>query len=280
VEEQLMATGSWIERIAQLGIDYGPKVVAAIAIFVIGRIVAGVVRRGIRKLMAARQLDPGLSGFTASLAYMAIMAFTVIAALAKFGVETASFVAILGAVGFAIGFALQGSLSNFASGVMILFFRPFKVGDFIDAGGVKGVVKEIAIFNTVVSTPDNVKVIVPNSKVYGDTIANYNGYDTRRIDMVAGIGYDSSIADAVRILEKLLAQDDRVLPDPAPVVAVNELADSSVNIIVRPWVKASDYWNVHNDMQRRIKEEFDKSGIEIPFPQRVVHMAAADEGAA
>jgi small conductance mechanosensitive channel len=280
VEEQLIATGSWIERIAQLGIDYGPKVIAAIAIFVIGRIVAGVVRRGIRKLMAARQLDPGLSGFTASLAYMAIMAFTVIAALAKFGVETASFVAILGAVGFAIGFALQGSLSNFASGVMILFFRPFKVGDFIDAGGVKGLVKEIAIFNTVVSTPDNVKVIVPNSKVYGDTIANYNGYDTRRIDMVAGIGYDSSIADAVRILEQLLAQDDRVLPDPAPVVAVNELADSSVNIIVRPWVKASDYWNVHNDMQRRIKEEFDKSGIEIPFPQRVVHMATADEGAA
>jgi len=280
VEDQLVNAQTWLEKLSQIGIAYGPKVIAALAILIIGRIAAGMVRRGIRKVMNSRDLDPGLTGFVASLVYMAIMAFVVIAALAKFGVQTASFIAILGAAGFAVGFALQGSLSNFASGVMILFFRPFKVGDFIDAGGVKGMVKDIAIFTTTVSTPDNVKVIVPNNKIYGDTISNYNGYDTRRVDMVVGIGYDSSIADATRILEELLAQDDRVLTDPAPVVAVTELADSSVNFIVRPWAKATDYWGLHNDMQRKIKEAFDANGIEIPFPQQVIHTMTADKGAA
>lgn len=273
--DQLAEAQTWLERLTQTVIDFGPKVLAALAILIIGRLIASLTRRGVRKLMTARNLDPGLVGFTSSLIYMAIMAFVVIAALAKFGIQTASFVAVLGAVGFAIGFALQGSLSNFASGVMILFFKPFSVGDFIDAAGVKGKVAEIGIFTTTLSTPDNVKVIVPNSKIYGDTISNYNGFDTRRIDMTVGIGYESSIADALRVVEELLAQDDRVLKDPAAVVAVSELADSSVNIVVRPWVQAADYWNVHNDMQRRIKEAFDANGIEIPFPQRVVHTRAA-----
>jgi small conductance mechanosensitive channel len=273
--DQLVEAQTWLEKLAQAAIDYGPKVIAALAILFVGRLVAGLVRKTIRKIMSSRDLDPGLVSFASSLAYMLIMAFVIVAALAKFGVETASFVALLGAAGFAIGFALQGSLSNFASGVMILFFRPFTVGDFIDAGGVKGKVTDIGIFTTTVSSPDNVKVIVPNSKIYGDTISNYNGFDTRRVDMVVGIGYDSSIPDAVRIVQEVLAQDERILKDPAPVVAVSELADSSVNIVVRPWVQAGDYWAVHSNTQHRIKEAFDANGIEIPFPQRVIHTRTA-----
>ena len=255
---------------------WGLKVIGAIAILIIGRIVAGSVRRGLRKVMVARSVDPSLIGFVTSLAYFGILAFVFIAALAKFGIQTASFVAILGAAGFAIGMALQGTLANFASGVMILVFKPFKTGDFIDAAGVKGSVKEISIFSTTMATPDNVRIIVPNGKLYGDIIRNFNGYDTRRVDMTVGIAYGASIDKAMGIINELLAADARVLAEPAPVVAVSELADSSVNIIVRPWANGSDYWGLYFDFHKNCKEAFDAAGIEIPFPQRVVHMQKAE----
>jgi len=254
------------------GPSYGMKIIGAILILIIGRFIASLVRNGIKKIMGAREVDPSLIGFVGSLAYFGIMAFTVIAAVAKFGVQTASFVAILGAAGFAVGMALQGTLANFASGVMILLFRPFKSGDVIDAAGVKGKVGDIHIFSTTMITPDNVRIIVPNGKLFGDTIKNFNGYDTRRVDMTIGIGYSSDIGKAMEICLDLLRNDSRVLADPEPMVAVAELADSSVNLVVRPWVNSGDYWGLYFDMNKAMKEAFDAQGIEIPFPQTVVHM--------
>jgi small conductance mechanosensitive channel len=200
------------------------------------------------------------------------LTFTVLAALAKFGIQTASFIAILGAAGFAIGFALQGSLANFAAGVLILVLRPFRVGDFIMGAGEAGAVREIGLFTTVLATPDNVKIMVPNGKLFGDVIKNVTAFDTRRIDLVIGIGYNSDIQKAWDIMEGLMKEDTRILSDPAPQIAVSELADSSVNFVVRPWVKKEDYWGVKFDLTRKIKEAFDANGIEIPFPQRSVHM--------
>ena len=265
-----------VKQIMDLVTEYGLQVLGAIAILIIGRIVAGGIRGGVRKVLTARQIDPSLVGFVTSLVYFMVMAFVVIAALSAFGIQTASFVAILGAAGFAIGMALQGTLANFASGVMILLFRPFKTGDVIDAAGVKGKVVDIAIFSTTINTPDNVKIIVPNGKLYGDTIQNFNGYDTRRVDMVMGIGYDSDINKAMEIIEDLLKKDERILKDPAYTIAVAELADSSVNIVVRPWVNSGDYWNVFFDFHKNCKEAFDAGGIDIPFPQTVVHMQKAE----
>lgn len=261
------------------GVTVGLKVLGAIAIFLLGRIVAALVRKSIKKIMTKREVDPSLSGFVASLAYFAIIAFTIIAVVGQFGVQTASFVALLGAAGFAVGMALQGTLANFASGVMLLLFRPFKTGDFIDAAGIKGSVKDIQIFSTTLATPDNVMITVPNGKLYGDIIKNFNGYDTRRVDMTMGIGYGSDINKAMEIIHGLLKNDDRILPDPEPVVAVAELADSSVNIVVRPWVKGSDYWKFFFDFHKNCKEAFDANGIEIPFPQTVVHLQKLAEKA-
>jgi small conductance mechanosensitive channel len=261
-----------LEFLKNEGPGWAIKIILALAIFIIGRMIAGAVRGGLKKVMDQRGMDPSLAGFLSSLVYFAILAFTIIAVIAQFGVQTASFVAILGAAGFAVGMALQGTLANFASGVMILMFRPFKSGDFIEAAGVMGSVKEIGIFSTVISTPDNKMIIVPNGQVYGGVITNFNGYDQRRVDMTMGIGYGSDIDKAMEIINDLLKKDDRVLADPAPTVAVAELADSSVNIIVRPWVDAGDYWNVFFDFHKNCKEAFDAAGIEIPFPQTVVHM--------
>jgi small conductance mechanosensitive channel len=187
-------------------------------------------------------------------------------------VETTSFIAILGAAGLAVGFALQGSLSNFAAGVMLIIFRPFKSGDFIEAGGTIGVVEAIQIFNTVLRTPDNKMVIVPNSNITGGNITNYSAKEDRRIDMVFGIGYDDDLKKAKEILERLISEDSRILKDPAPTVAVSELADSSVNFVVRPWVKTSDYWAVYWDFTEKVKLTFDAEGISIPYPQQDVHM--------
>jgi small conductance mechanosensitive channel len=224
------------------------------------------------KLLKKTKTDESIISFVQRLVYVLIMVFAVIAALSKFGVETASFVAILGAAGFAVGFALQGSLGNFAAGVLVLVFHPYRVGDFIDAAGVAGTVKDIRLFNTVLATPDNVKVIVPNGKIYGDVIKNYAGYDIRRVDCVFGIGYTSSIQKAYDIISGILKEDSRILDDPEPQIAVSELADSSVNFVVRPWVKKEDYWNVKFDITRKVKEKFDAAGIEIPFPQTTVHL--------
>jgi small conductance mechanosensitive channel len=261
-----------LEFLKANGPAIGLKILGAILILLLGRFVAGALRRGVKKVMNARGVDPSLTGFIGSLIYFAIMAFTVIATVGQFGVQTASFVAILGAAGFAVGMAMQGTLANFASGVMLLLFRPFKAGDMIEAAGVMGKVIEIQIFSTTMATPDNIRIIVPNGKLFGDIIKNFNGYDTRRVDMVMGIGYDSDINQAIKILGDLARNDSRVLDDPATTIAVKELADSSVNIVFRPWVKAGDYWNVNFDMHKATKEAFDAAGIEIPFPQRVVHM--------
>jgi small conductance mechanosensitive channel len=251
---------------------YGLKIIGAILILILGRIAAGIGRRIVEKALEKSRTDPAVISFVGNLTYFLILIFAVLAALAKFGIQTASFVAILGAAGFAIGFALQGSLANFAAGVLILVLRPFKVGDYIDSAGVAGSVREIQLFTTVLATPDNIKIMVPNGKIFGDTIKNISAYDTRRIDLVIGIGYSSDIQKTYDIIMNLIKEDNRILSDPAPQIAVSELADSSVNFVVRPWVKKENYWDVRFDLTRKIKETFDKNGIEIPFPQQVVHM--------
>ena len=260
-----------MQTVSDFAVAYGIKIVGAIAILIVGRIIASIVGRAMGKACAKSNVDETLAAFFSRFASIAIMLFAVLAALAKFGVQTASFVAVLGAAGFAVGFAMQGSLSNFAAGVMILVFRPFKIGDFIDAGGSAGSIKEIGLFATTMATPDNVKVIVPNGAIFGGTIKNFAGYDTRRVDLVVGIGHSSDIDRARDILEGLIKADERVFADPAHQIAVSELADSSVNFVVRMWSKGSDYWGVKFDMTERIKKAFDENDIEIPFPQQVVH---------
>lgn len=250
---------------------YGLKIIGAIIILILGRIAAGLGRNIVKKMLLKAKADDAIRSFVGSLTYILILTFTVLAALAKFGIQTASFVAILGAAGFAVGFALQGSLANFAAGVLILVLRPFKIGDYIEGAGVAGTVKKIELFTTVLTTPDNVKIMVPNGKLFGDIIKNVSAYDTRRVDLVIGIGYASSIQKAVEVLSGLMKAETRILPDPPPQIAVSELADSSVNLVVRPWVKKEDYWGVKFDLTRAIKEAFDENGIEIPFPQMAVH---------
>jgi len=263
------------ENLVNFATTYGIKVIGAVLIFLLGRVAAGLVRRLIVRILRRRSVDPAVISFAANLSFAIILAFAVIASLAKFGVQTTSFVAILGAAGFAVGFALQGSLSSFAAGVLILVLRPFRLGDYIEAAGVAGTVKEIQLFVTVLATPDNVRILVPNSKVYGDTIKNYSANPTRRIDLIIGVGYGSPLKHAQEVLEKVIRSEKRVLQDPAPQIAVAELADSSVNFVVRPWVNKEDYWSVRFDLTERIKLELDQEGIEIPFPQRTVHMATA-----
>ncbi len=261
-----------IETLKEFGTVYGIKVIGAVLTLIIGRIVAGALRGGVRKVMTERRMDPGLIGFLGSMIFAIIMILTFIAALGKFGVETASFVAIIGAAGFAVGFALQGSLSNFAAGVMILIFRPFKVGDFVEAAGVVGTVKDIAIFSTTIATGDNVKITVPNGKLSGDIIKNYSGYDTRRVDLLIGVGYGADLGQTAQVLTDTVKADTRVLGDPAPMVAVKELGDSSVNFVVRAWVNGGDYWGVYFDLTRTIKEALDSNDIDIPYPHQVVYM--------
>jgi small conductance mechanosensitive channel len=255
---------------------YGLKLVAALAIFVIGK---WIVKKGTnfaRGLMKKAKLDKTLVSFLGNIIYALGLTFVVIATLGQIGIETASLAAIIAAAGLAVGLALQGSLSNLAAGVMIILFRPFKVGDYIEAGGTAGSVEDISIFTTKMKTPDNKTVIVPNSNVTNSVITNYSAKDTRRIDMVFGIGYDDDIKAAKKLLEKIVKADKRVLKDPAPQIAVSELADSSVNFVVRPWVKSADFWAVKFDLTEKVKLEMDKAGISIPFPQRDVHLHAED----
>jgi small conductance mechanosensitive channel len=254
--------------------NYGIRILGAVLVLIIGRVLAGVARNGVRKGLTKGKMDPALVSFFSSLAYYLILIFTVLAALRNFGIETASLVAVMGAAGFAIGFAMQGALSNFAAGVMLLVFRPFKIGDYIDAAGTAGTVKEIHLFTTMLYTPDNVRVLVPNGKIFGDTIKNFTAEETRRIDIVMGIGYGSDIERAIAIMQRIMTEDERVLKAPEPQIAVAELGDSSVNLVVRPWSRKEDYWSLKFDLTRRFKESFDREGIEIPFPQRVVHTVA------
>jgi len=244
----------------------------ALVIFIVGRWVIRILIKLLRKALGRAKMDDILINFVASMASALLLLFIIIAALNQLGVNTTSLIALLGAAGLAIGLALQNSLQNFASGVMLIIFRPFKTGDFVEAGGTSGVVEHISIFTTIMRTGDNREVIVPNGAIYNGTITNYSARETRRIDMVFGIGYDDDIKKAKEILQQLLDADERVLKDPAPLIAVGELADSSVNFNVRPWVKSGDYWAVKFDFTEQVKLTFDAQGISIPYPQMDVHM--------
>lgn len=243
----------------------------AIAIVFIGRIVVKWLVKLIRKLMVRSDFDPILVNFAGSIANAILLLFVLIAALDQLGVDTTSFIALLGAAGLAVGLALKDSLQNFAAGVMMIIFRPFKLGDFIEAGGVTGVVEKISVFSTLMRTGDNREVIIPNGQIYAGAITNFSARETRRIDMVFGIGYDDDMLAAKKIMEEILKNHSLVLEEPAPGVAVSELADSSVNFNVRPWVNSGDYWAVRSDLIEQIKLAFDEKGISIPYPQMDVH---------
>lgn len=251
---------------------YGWKILMALAIFIVGRMIARWLRGVTEKVLKKQEVDEAIQHFVSALVYYILFVFVVVAALGQLGIQTASFVAIIGAAGLAVGLALQGSLANFAAGVLVLLFKPFKVGDFIEAAGTSGVVKKILIFTTELDTGDNKKVIIPNGAVTSGTITNYSANDTRRVDLVMGIGYDDDIDKAKSILEQVVAADPRVLQNPAPTIAVVELADSSVNFVVRPWVNTADYWGVYFDLTEAVKKRFDQEGISIPYPQTDVHL--------
>ena len=256
-----------IESLQTLAIDYGTNIVFAILIYFLGKWFAKGAKRVLIRTMEKAQVDKLLVTFISNLVYAGFLALIIIAALGQLGIQTASFIAVLGAAGLAVGFALQGSLSNFAAGVLLIIFRPFKVGDFVEAGGTAGVVESIDIFTTNIRTGDNKAIIVPNGKIMGDTIVNYSAKDTRRIDLVIGISYEADIKQAKNILNEIVMEDERILKDPAVTLGVLELADSSVNIALRPWVNSGDYWAVYFDLQETIKYRFDEAGIGIPYPQ-------------
>ena len=264
-----------VEEITTKGVDlifaYGPKILLAIITLVIGLWIIRIIVKSFRKVLGKRKIEKSLESFLGSLVSIILKILLFISVIGMLGVETTSFVAILAAAGFAIGLALQGSLGNFAGGVLILLFKPFKVGDFIEAQGEMGSIKNIQIFNTIMTTGDNKTVIIPNGPLSNGNITNYSTEDTRRVDMVFGIGYDDDIKKAKTLLEKLVKADKRVLQDQANLVAVGELADSSVNFKVRVWVKAADYWDVNHDFLETVKLTFDKEGISIPYPQMDIH---------
>ena len=253
--------------------EYGLDIVGAVAILIVGWIASKWVHRAVTKALGrSENIAPMLGSFFASLARYLVLIFTGLMVLSQFGVQTASLIAVLGAAGLAIGLALQGTLSNVAAGVMILIFRPFKIGDYVEAGGQAGTIQAVTLFITEMVTPDNVQIIVPNSQIFGSSVVNYSFHDTRRVDLALGISYEDNIEMAVEAINQTIAADARVLKDPEPMVAVSELADSSVNFVIRVWCNASDYWALKFDMTRALKEKMDSEGISIPYPQQTVHM--------
>jgi small conductance mechanosensitive channel len=275
---------SWtsiIEFLKDNGIDsttvvtLGKNIVIALLIFYVGRIAISLIVRGLRKLMQKQEVDKTLETFVCNLVRVVLLVVVIIAAISALGIETTSFIAIFGAAGLAVGLALQGSLSNFAAGVLIVLFRPYRVGDFVEAAGISGTVEQVQILTTVLTTPDNKQIIVPNSQIMNSIITNYSAKETRRVDMVVGVSYSDDLDRVRKMLEELVAADERILADPACKIAVSELADSSVNFILRPWVNAADYWGVKFELTEAIKKRFDQEGISIPFPQRDVHLHKA-----
>lgn len=264
----------WIDAQEWLAF-YGLKIIAAILIFIIGRWVSRAVKNFLQRLMTRKGVDGTLISFVGSMTYFALMTFVIIAALNQIGIQTTSLIAVIGAAGLAIGLALQGSLANFAAGVLLIIFRPFKAGDYIEGAGVAGSVEEIEIFTTKMKTPDNRVIIVPNAKLSGDNITNYSAKPQRRLDLIIGVGYHDDLRKVKEVLKQLVDEDPRILRDPEPLVAVLELADSSVNLVVRPWVATGNYWDVHFDLTQKIKERFDLEGITRPFPQRDIHIYTA-----
>lgn len=276
MDKLLSNSNQYIGLISEYGSTYGLKLLFALLVFFIGKRIARILTNIATKLMTKNDIDIELISFLNSLIYWALFAMVCIAAMGQLGVQTASFIALLGAAGLAIGLALQGSLSNFAAGVLIIILRPFRVGEFVEVAGEAGSVQNIKIFTTELRTGDNKCVIIPNARVLDSNIINYSSTGTRRVDMVFGIGYEADIDHARAIITQIINDDKRILKDKETVIAVSELADSSVNFIVRPWVATDDYWGVNRDVTEQIKKRFDAEKISIPFPQRDVHIIKGD----
>jgi len=266
----------WWDKVLPYITLYGMNVLFALLIFFIGKKIARFLASLIGKMLEKAKVDAILARFLENLSYAIMLVFVIIAAINKLGIETTSLVAILGAAGLAVGLALQGSLANFAAGVILIVFKPFNIGDVVHIAGVTGIVRNVDIFNTTLYTLDNKKVIIPNSKITGENIENLSAVDKRRVDLVFGISYSDNIKTAKEALLKVLQEDERVLKDPAPLVAVSELADSSVNLVCRPWVKPEDYWGVYFDTLEKGKLALEAAGITIPFPQMDVHLHKED----
>ncbi len=265
------------EQVIAVISTYGLNVLGAIVILIVGYIAAGwAARLTSTALGKSPRVDDTIRYFVASLVRYGVIIFTVLAVLARFGVETTSFIAVLGAAGLAIGLAFQGTLSNVAAGFMLLLFRPFRVGQFIEAAGVAGTVESVTLFMTKLNTPDNVHIIVPNGQLWGAAVKNFSHNDTRRVDINVGIGYDDDIGKALQVLKDLVSGDSRVKGEPEPMVMTTALGDSAVNLQIRIWCAASDYWPLYFDLTRKVKETLDGAGITIPFPQRTIHMEKAD----
>jgi len=262
----------YTQLISEYLVPWGINIILALAIFIIGKWAAKIIVKMIERVMIKSKLDDVLVSFLGSILNTALLLVIIIAALDQLGVDTKSVLAIFAAAGLAVGLALKDSLSNFAAGVMLVVFKPFKLGDFIEAAGVTGVVELIGIFTTILRTGDNREITVPNAQIYSGVITNFSARDTRRIDLVIGIGYDDDIKSAKQLLDKIIAADERILTDPAPVILVSELGESSIDLVVRPWVKSGDYWVVRSDLLETIKAEFDSAKISFPYPQRDVHL--------
>lgn len=254
------------------GLEFAINLVAAIVIFYVGRAIARLLTRGLRSLMQRQKSDPILESFVCNLVYWALMAFVIIAAITKLGIQTASLIALIGAAGLAVGLALQGSLANFAAGVLIVLFRPYRVGDWVEAAGIAGAVEEVQILTTTLKTTDNKRIIVPNGQIMSSVITNYSANETRRVDMVFGVSYGDDIDEVRQTIRQVVDADPRIHRDPACQIVVGELGDSSVNFYVRPWVATPDYWLVKFEVTEAVKKRFDEVGITIPFPQRDVHI--------
>ncbi|HDY7621180.1 TPA: small-conductance mechanosensitive channel MscS [Vibrio vulnificus] len=267
---------TWLTNNSDLLIQYGVNIISAIVILFIGNIIVKAVANSVSKVLNKKEMDKAVVEFIHGLVRYLLFVIVLIAALGRVGVETASVVAVIGAAGLAVGLALQGSLSNFAAGVLIVAFRPFKSGDYVEIGGVAGSVEAIQIFQTVLKTPDNKMVVVPNSGVIGGAITNYSRHATRRVDLMIGVSYKSDLKKTKQVIRETLEKDARILKDPDMTIGVVALADSSVNFVVRPWCKTEDYWNVYFDSMQTIKEALDANGIEIPFPQMDVHLNKVD----
>ncbi len=263
--------GLW-ETVRMAGLDFGMKALIALVIFFVGRMIARLVTKGLHNMMQSQEVDKILETFVCNLAYWALMIFVIIAAINQIGVQTTSLIAIMGAAGLAIGLALQGSLANFASGVLIVMFRPYRVGDFVEAAGIAGVVLQVQILTTILKTGDNKQIIVPNGQIMNSIITNFSAHDTRRVEMTVGVSYDDDLDKVRSTIQDLVNADERILKDPECLIAVSELADSSVNFTVRPWVNSADYSSVKFDLTEAIKKRFDKDGISFPFPQQDVHI--------
>ena len=272
IVDGLSQAEQWLTNNSDLFIQYGVNIISALIILFIGNLIVKAVANSVAKVLQKKKMDRAVVEFIHGLVRYLLFVIVLIAALGRLGVQTASVVAVIGAAGLAVGLALQGSLSNFAAGVLIVAFRPFKSGDYVEIGGVAGSVDSIQIFQTVLTTPDNKMVVVPNGSVIGSPITNYSRHDTRRIDLMIGVSYGADLQKTKELLTKICESDERVLKEPGVQVGVHTLADSSVNFVVRPWVSTAEYWNVYFDLMQAIKEGLDKEGIEIPFPQMDVHM--------